>query len=83
MRAAGRYPFAARQNLVPTIEQPEYSQESVTGVGSFSLSTPNILFDSSVSAGQTITAIGADSLRSERRGLSPAPVPGPATRSTR
>jgi hypothetical protein len=35
---------------------------AVSGVGSFSLSTANLQFDSSVSSGQTITETGADAL---------------------
>ena len=35
---------------------------AVGGAGSFSLSTANLQFDSSVSAGQTINETGADAL---------------------
>jgi hypothetical protein len=55
---------------------------AVSGTGSFSLSTANLGFDSSVSAGQTITETGADKLTLERAQTFEATISGFGIRDT-
>ena len=55
---------------------------AVGGAGSFSLSTANLRFDSSVSAGQTITETGADALTLEQAQKFAATISGFGTGDT-
>ena len=55
---------------------------AVGGAGSFSLSTANLQFDSSVSAGQTITETGADALILEQAQKFAATISGFGTGDT-
>ena len=55
---------------------------AVGGAGSFSLSTANLQFDSSVSAGQTINETGADALTLEQAQNFAATISGFGTGDT-